>query len=70
VREQDVSNKYQLQRPQIKTASAFLPILDGDRNFGLNNYQYHTGMSGERSGKHNDKFLGNKFEQLQLASKK
>jgi len=25
------------------------------RNFGLNTYPYHTGMSGEHSGKRNDK---------------
>jgi hypothetical protein len=29
-------------------------LLDGDRNFVLNIYPYRKGMSGERSGKHND----------------
>jgi hypothetical protein len=45
---------YQSQRPQIKTVSGLLPILNSDCNFGLNTYPYRTGMSDERSGKHND----------------
>jgi hypothetical protein len=38
-------------------------------NFSPARLPYRTGMSGEHSVKRNDKFLGNKFEQLQLASK-